>query len=194
MTRPALGLALVLALSPASLHAQLGEVHVGLLASYGTAGSYQAGGGLLAGVSAGRLVYLGVRWVYFAGDTEQRSDPQGQYDVTTRAQIFAADLGLQYPTGPVEIVAGVTIGATRYGQETDPLGSGGTAASTSGVATELLVAPNLSVQIRALGLLVIPEVMYPLSGAPDLRWPADRKGAVFALRLVVPFEVQRVRW
>jgi hypothetical protein len=193
VTRRALGATLALALCPAALHAQLGEVHLGALVSYGAAASYRIGGGLIAGLSAGRLVYIGARYVYYAGDTQGRADGQGSYDVTTRAQIFAADVGLQFPAGAFEIVGGLTIGATRYGQLTNPLGTGGTETSTTTGGTEFLIAPNLSVQIRALGLLVIPEVMYLLSGSPDLRWPVDYKGPTFGIRLVVPWEVDRIR-
>jgi hypothetical protein len=89
---------------------------------------------------------------------------------------------------------GVTIGATRYGQESQAVGTRSSSPSTARVATEFLVAPNFSVQIRALGLLLIPEVMYALGGAPDLRWPASHRGPVFSFRIIVPIEVDRIRW
>lgn len=177
---------------PALLAAQLGEVHLGALASYGTASSYGVGAGLIGGISAGRLVYVGARWVYYAGGTERGSDSTGTYDVRTQAQIFAADLGLQYPLGAVEIVGGVTIGATRFGQHSSPVTRGATA-FTAKVATEFLIAPNVSLQIRVGRLLLIPEVMYSLGGAPDLEWSAAHQGPLFAVRIVVPLEVDRIR-
>ena len=185
-------LALGQALLPASLTAQLGEVHLGVLAGYGTAGAYGPGAGVIVGVAAGRLAYVGARWTYFFGDTGTQSDTSGTFTVEDRVQMFAADLGLQYPAGPVEIVAGLTIGAIRLAQRATPVAPG-TGATTAEVGVEFLAAPNVSVQLRALGLLVIPEVMYTFTGAPDLRWPVDRRGPVFSLRVVLPFEVQRIR-
>ena len=184
--------AVSVALLPTCLTAQLGEVHLGMLAGYGTAGAYGAGAGLIVGVAAGRLAYVGVRWTYFFGDTRTHSGTGGTVTVEDRAQVFAADVGLQYPAGPTEIVAGVTIGAIRLAQQVTPVPSGTGAASTE-VAVEFLAAPNVSVQLRALGLLVIPEVMYTFTGAPDFRWPVDRRGPVFSVRVVLPFEVQRIR-
>ena len=184
--------ALGLSLLPAYLTAQLGEVHVGMLAGYGTAGAYGPGAGLIVGVAAGRLAYVGVRWTYFFGDTWTQSDTSGTFTVEDRAQVFAADLGLQYPAGPTEIVAGVTIGAIRFAQHATPLPPG-TGAGGTQVKAEFLAAPNVSVQLRALGLLVIPEVMYTFAGAPDFTWPVQRRGPVFSVRVVVPFEVQRIR-
>jgi len=193
MSRRLLAAALQLALWPATLAAQLGEVHLGAIASYGTASSFQTGVGLIGGVSAGRLAYVGARWVYYMGGSEQRTDSAGSYDVRTRAQVFAADIGMQYPLGAVELVAGVTIGATRFGQQTAPAGVQAKATSTAAsVATEFLIAPNFSVQVRVWRLLLIPEVMYSLSGSPDLRWPAGHRGALFGLRLIVPLEVARI--
>jgi hypothetical protein len=179
---------------PAVLMAQLGEVHLGALASYGTSGSHQAGAGLIGGVSAGRFIYVGARWQYFGGSSKEQSDSTGTYDVSTQAQIFAADVGLQYPAGKVELVMGVTIGATRYGQESKAVGTRSANSSTARVATEFLVAPNFSVQFRALDLLFIPEVTYAFGGSPDLHWPAEHKGLVFGVRIVVPIEVYRIRW
>lgn len=194
MTRRFLGALLPVALLPATLAAQLGEIHLGALATYGPGSSYHAGGGLLGGISAGRLVYVGARWAYYGGSTRQQVDSTGTYDISTRAQIFAADLGLQYPAGRVELVAGVTLGATRFGQRSSPVGSRSATASTAArVATEFLVAPNFSVQFRAPGLLLIPELMYAFGGSPDLRWAAAHRGPVFSFRIVVPIEVDRIR-
>ena len=179
-------------LLPTCLTAQLGEVHVGMLTGYGTAGAYGPGAGLIVGVAAGRLAYVGGRWTYFLGDTGTQSDTGGTFAVEDRAQVFAVDVGVQYPAGPTELVAGMTIGAIRLAQHATPVPTGTGAASTE-VAVEFLAAPNVSVQLRALGLLVIPEVMYTFTGAPDFRWPVDRRGPVFSVRVVVPFEVQRIR-
>ena len=116
------------------------------------------------GISAGRLVYVGFRYVYFNGSTQRRSDDHGSYDVTTRAQLIAADVGVQYPAGAVDLVAGVTIGAARYHQESISLETAPSEFGSAIVGTEFLIAPNFSVQFRVLHLLVIPEVMYHLAG------------------------------
>ena len=96
---------------------------------------------------------------------------------------FAADVGLQYPAGKVELVMGVTIGATRYGQDSKAVGTRSASASTARVATEFLVAPNFSVQIRTLTAAVgIAAGIYPARRAASLssgmrapRWPAQNR-------------------
>lgn len=181
------------ALWHSDLAAQLGEVHLGGLVSYGSGNAYQWGAGLIGGVSAGRLAYVGARWVYYTGDSVVESDGLGTFAVDNRVDIYAADVGLQYPLGPVEIVGGVTIGAVRFSQQSEPITGQGTGPAESDVATEFLLAPSLSVQVRVLRLLVIPEIMYPVSGSPDLQWPVDHRGPVFSVRLVVPIEVDRIR-
>ena len=193
MIRACAVVVLAQALWPADLAAQLGEVHLGGLVSYGSGNAYQAGAGLIGGISAGRVVYVGARWVYYTGDSGEESNGFGTFTVEDRVDLYAADVGAQYPAGPVEIVAGITIGAVRFSQQSQPIPGQGTGAAESAVATEFYLAPSLSVQVRVLQLLLIPEIMYPLSGSPDLAWPVDHKGPVFSVRLVVPIEVDRIR-
>jgi hypothetical protein len=182
-----------LALGQSDLAAQLGEVHLGGLVSYGSGGAYQGGAGLIGGISAGRLVYVGARWVYYTGDSGVETDGFGTFSVEDRVDVFAADVGLQYPFGPVELVGGVTVGALRFSQHTAPITGEGIEPAGAEVATEFLFAPNFSAQIRMLRLLIIPEVMLPLSGSPDLPWPVDYQGPVISVRVVVPIEVDRIR-
>jgi len=188
------GVAVVLgqALLPSDLAAQLGEAQFGAIASYGTGSAWHGGAGLIAGVGAGRLIYVGARWVYYFGSSAVQTDPAGggSFEVRDRAQIFAADVGLQYPVGAAEVVAGVTIGAVRFSQQSEPTG-GGTPQSAARV--EFLFAPNFSAQLRVSRFLLIPEFVYSFAGSPDLRWPVDHQGPIFSLRVVLPFEVQRIR-
>jgi hypothetical protein len=188
------GVAVVLgqALLPSDLAAQLGEAQFGAIASYGTGSAWHGGAGLIAGVGAGRLIYVGARWVYYFGSSAVQTDPGGggTFEVRDRAQIFAADVGLQYPVGAAEVVAGVTIGAVRFSQQSEPTG-GGTPQSSARV--EFLFAPNFSAQLRVSRFLLIPEFVYSFAGSPDMRWPVDHQGPILSLRVVIPFEVQRIR-
>ena len=194
MSRWSVAVALGQALLPVDLAAQLGEVHLGAIIGYGTSSAYEGGAGLIVGVAAGRLVYAGARWVYYFGSSGTQTDTGGTFLVRDRAQIFAVDVGLQYPAGPAELVGGVTIGAVRFAQRAEPMPQGaGGAIPQSTARAEFLLAPNFSVQLRVLRFVVVPEVMYSLSGSPDVRWPVDHQGPVFSVRVVMPFEVQRIR-
>src|SRR5204863_2919218 len=92
-----IAVALAQALLPADLAAQLGEAQFGAIASYGTSSAWHGGAGLIAGVGAGRLIYVGARWVYYFGSSAAQTDTGGTFQVRDRAQIFAADVGLPYP-------------------------------------------------------------------------------------------------
>jgi hypothetical protein len=192
VSRWGVAVALAQALLPAGLAAQLGEAQYGVIASYGTSSAWQGGAGLIVGVGAGRLIYIGARWVYYAGSSAVQTDTGGTFEVRDRAQTFAADVGLQYPVGPAEVVAGVTIGAVRFAQRAEPV-SPGTGAPQSSTRVEFLMAPNLSVQLRVSRFLLIPEFVYSFAVSPDLRWPVDHKGPLLSVRVVMPFEVQRIR-
>lgn len=169
----------VVALPCASpLTGQIGELHFGVVASHGTPGAYGPGVGLVAGVAPGRLVYVGARWSYQFGST------QGQ--VRTRVQSFAADLGVQIPAGPVEIVPSLSLGALRYAQR---------AAGSTTHSVEFLAAPGLSVEIPVAHIALIPELQVYFAGKPDnLAVPVTHRGLLTSLRLVVPIEVSRFRW
>lgn len=192
MSRWGVAVALGQVLLPATLVAQVGEAQFGGIASYGTGSAWHGGAGLIAGVGAGRLIYVGARWIYYFGSSAVQTDTGGTFEVRDRAQIFAADVGLQYPVGPAELVAGVTIGAVRFGQRAEPV-SPGTGAPQSASGVEFLLAPNLSAQLRVSRFLLIPEFVYSFAGSPDLRWAVDTKGPLLSLRVVMPFEVQRIR-
>jgi len=49
--------------APTALSAQLGELQVGVIGSYGMRDPYRGGGGLVLGVAPGRLVYGGLPWI-----------------------------------------------------------------------------------------------------------------------------------
>jgi len=121
--RRLLAIFLLAGLPPASAEAQLGEAHFGAIGSYGTGDAYRWGGGLTASYQPGRLAYVGLRWIYYGGSTAQVGDSAGSYQVTTRAQLFGADMGLEYPLGSVEMVGGLTLGAMRFWQGTTPMTS-----------------------------------------------------------------------
>lgn len=183
----------VTALLPASAEAQLGEAHLGAIGSYGTGDAYRWGGGLTASYQPGRLAYVGLRWIYYGGSTTEVGDSTGSYEVSTKAQLFGVDLGLEYPLGGVEVVGGLTLGAMRFWQGTTPVTTR-SATAVSTVATEFVVAPTLRVEIRAGPLMLIPEVGYYFAGSPDLRWPVGNEGWVTSLLVVIPIETRRIRY
>jgi hypothetical protein len=153
-------------------------LHLGVVASHGTPRAFGPGAGLVVGIAPGRLVYVGVRWSYQFGST--------QAQVRTRVQSFTADLGVQIPAGPVEVVPSLSLGALRYAQR-------GAGSPTHSV--EFLAAPGLSVEIPVARVALIPEVQFYLAGKPsNLSVPVTHRGLLTSLRLVVPIEVSRFRW
>jgi hypothetical protein len=174
------------------VRAQLGEVQVGGLLSYGLGDAYGPGAGIVLGVAAGRITYIGVRWTYYTGSEIRVVSPLTQIDVTNRVQLFAFDLGVQVPVGAFEVVPGVSLGAARFGQRARPAGAGGPEAPSIG-GTEFFVAPGVSIAGRVAGLVLIPEVQYSIAGDPEMPRPVTHRGLTASLRVVVPFEVGRVR-
>ena len=161
-----------------SLTGQIGELHLGVVASHATPGAFGPGAGLVVGIAPGRLVYVGARWSYQFGST--------QAQVRTRVQSFAADLGVQIPAGSVEIVPSLSLGALRYAQR---------AAGSTTHSVEFLAAPGLAVEIPVARIALIPELQFYLAGKPDnLLVAVTHRGLLTSLRLVVPIEVSRFRW
>lgn len=186
---PLAAVLLAAAAAAAPAHAQLGEVQLGVVASYGAAKAHGPGAGLVFGVAAGRLAYVGVRWSTFDGSTQAVTTPAAA--VRTRVQVFAAEVGLQFPAGRLEVIPRVAVGLARFTQRSDYPGV--FPADTTAHASELLVSPGLSVQMYLAGLALIPQLEYCLSGNPDLRWPVQHHGLQVSLRVVVPIEVRRIR-
>lgn len=158
------------------VQAQLGELQVGVVASYGAGEAYGPGGGVVLGVATGRLAYVGLRWTYHAGTTK--------LNVTNRVQAFAVDLGVVIPVGQLDVVPGVGLGAARFAQ-----GAGGAWVHK----TEFLATPGVAVEVHAGRVALIPELQYSLAGDPELARPARHRGLVASLRLVIPIEVRRIR-
>ena len=181
-------LIVLLAGLPSSAHAQLGEVHLGPVVSYGGAAPYGVGAGLALGVAAGRLAYVGLRWTYQTGTTQRVTTLPTTVEIRSRVQLFTADLGIQIPVGAFEVTPGGALGVAWFAQRV-----GGPQAGSEH-ATELVGGPSLSVQVHAVGLVLIPELQYQWAGNPELPWPVTRHGPVASVRVVVPFEVDRIRY
>jgi hypothetical protein len=159
------------------LAGQIGELHLGVVASYGTPETYGPGAGLVLGIAPGRLVYVGARWSYQAGSTKLQ--------VRNRVQAFAVDLGVQIPAGALEVVPSMSLGALRFAQRV---------AGITMHATEFLAAPGVSVEIPVARVALIPELQFYLAGNPDLPRPVSHRGLLASVRLVVPIEVSRFKW
>ncbi len=156
---------------------QIGELHLGVVASYGTPETYGPGAGLVVGVAPGRLVYVGLRWSYQAGATKLQ--------VRNRVQTFAVDLGVQIPAGALEVVPSMSLGALRFAQR---------AAGASMHSTEFFAAPGLAVEIPVARVALIPEIQVYLAGSPAVLRPVTHRGVLASMRLVVPIEISRFRW
>jgi len=61
----------VLLCAASPLPAQLAEVQIGVVASYGFRRSVQTRGGLVLGIAPGRLTYAGLRWTYYPGPLDK---------------------------------------------------------------------------------------------------------------------------
>lgn len=177
----------LLACFPKAAYPQLGEVQVGPVVSIGGEASYRLGAGLALGVAAGRLVYVGLRWSYQAGSTQQLTAPETTVEVRSRVQLFTADLAVQIPAGALEIMPGATLGVAWFAQHV------GGAAARSFRTAKFTAGPSLSVQAHMAGLVFVPEIKYLWAGDPELPWPIAHQGPVASLRLVIPFEVDRIR-
>lgn len=176
-----LGCSLVVA-PPA--YAQLGELQVGAFGGYGTGEAFGPGAGLVLGVAPGRLAYVGLRWTYYVGHTELRGATLTE--VRTRTQVVAVDLGIQIPTGTLEIVPRVSIGWSQFTQRARQ-------PDASGSSSEFLAAPGVAVEMHVGRIALIPEIQYYLAGSPNLPWRVDHRAVVASVRLVFLTEIRRIR-
>lgn len=185
-------LASLLCVVPTVLVAQLGELQVGVVASYGTSGPYREGAGLVLGVAPGRIVYVGFRWIYYRGTTtaEFAPPPAGPADVLNRAQVFATDLDVQIPAagGAIEIRPTIGLGMVRFAQRGRPA-----AGEISAHSREFFAAPGLAVQFSVGRVAVIPQMQYYFTGHSELTWPVRNKGLAVSVRLVFLSEIRRIR-
>lgn len=182
----ACGLLVVGLLPPSMAWAQLGEVQVGALASVGARAVHGTGAGLVLGIAAGRIIYVGGRWTYQFGRAGGADAQEGTTAPTSRVQLFGVDGGILLPAGPFELVPGVSFGAAWFAQRAAGV-------SSHQRAWEFFVAPSLAVHARLAGLVFIPEFQHVLTGNPNLPEPVARRGPLFVLRLVLPIEVGRIR-
>ncbi len=169
--------------APSALSAQLGELQVGAIASYGMRDPYRGGGGLVLGVAPGRLVYVGLRWIYYGGATTSAG-------VRNRAQVFATDFDVQVPLrgGLLELRPSMGIGMVQFAQH-----SGAPPGTVSEYSKEFFAAPGVALQLSAHRVAVIPELQYYFTGHSELTWPIHNKGLAFSVRLVFLSEIRRIR-
>jgi len=184
-------------MAPTSAHAQLGEFHLGVIAGYGTPDAYRAGAGVSIAIVPGRLAFLGLRYVYHWGTTVPLPTDPG-YNVRNTSATLAADLGVQLPVGPAELVIGGSLGTVKFQQESIYLAAPGNP-PTEMVAWEFLAAPSVAVYFRVGPILIAPEFQWGLAGDPgfDKRDPQGQhvsiRGPLFYMRFVLPFEIDRIR-
>jgi len=183
-----------LAIVPSPAPAQIGVLQFGGVGSYGTGEPFGAGGSLVAGVAAGRIAYIGLRWTYHTGSTQLLGPAASPTEVTTRGQVFAMDLGVQIPVGRLEVVPSLSVGFVRFRQRARAPAAGGGSTVTAEHETEFLAAPGVSVSMPVGPLALIPELQYNFAGSPsNLPWRVPHRGLLASLRLVITFEVGRIR-
>jgi len=180
------------AVTPTALVGQLGELQVGAIASYGMRSPYRAGAGLVLGVAPGRLVYVGLRWIYYGGATTAESGPPSgtPTDVTNRAQVFATDLDVQIPisAGRLELRPTIGLGMVQFAQRGHPV-----TGDALGYSKEFFAAPGVALQLSTGRIAVIPEIQYYFTGHSELSWPIHNKGLAASVRLVFLSEIRRIR-
>ena len=184
--------ALSVVASPAP--AQIGVLQFGGGGGYGTGEPFGAGGSLVAGVAAGRIAYTGLRWTYHTGSTKLHGPASPPTEVRTRSQVFVMDLGVQIPVGKLEVVPGLGVGFVRFAQRVSAPAAGGGSTVTAKHEIEFLAAPGVSVSVPAGPMALIPELRYTFAGSPsNLPWRVPHRGLVASLRLMITFEVGRIR-
>ena len=184
-----LSLLLVIAASGRALWGQLGELQAGVIGSYGTRDPYRGGAGLVFGVAPGRLVYTGLRWIYYGGATISSGPAATPTNVRNRAQEFATDLGVEIPvTGGVDALPMVSLGVVQFAQRGYP-----TTGPVAGHSKEFFAAPGLAMEVSVGRIAVIPEVQYYFTGDTELTWPVHNRGLAVSVRLVFLAEVRRIR-
>ncbi len=180
---------LVIAASGRALWGQLGELQAGVIGSYGTHDPYREGAGLVFGVAPGRLVYVGLRWIYYAGATISSGPAATPTNVRNRAQVFATDLGVEIPvTGGLDALPMVSLGVVQFAQRENP-----TTGPVAGHSKEFFAAPGLAMEVSVGHIAVIPEVQYYLTGHTELTWPVHNRGLAASVRLVFLAEIRRIR-
>lgn len=192
LMRGGCALLIAITLGVSNARAQIGEVQLGGFVNYGIPDAFGPGAGIVTGVAAGRLAYVGVHWSYQRGSSHARSVQADPVDITNRVQVFAFDLGVLVPVHAFELVPGASLGITRLTQIMN--GSGALAArSATAHATEFFVAPSCALHVHTAGLVLIPEMQVYLGGRSDLAFAPSARGLVSSLRIVVPIEVGRIR-
>jgi hypothetical protein len=201
--RRAIFATLALLLRTSIAGAQLGELQFGVLAGYAEKESHHAGVGLTFAVVPGRVTYLGLRYVHYAGGTVRREDVKTgtDYNVETRARLIAADLGFQFPVGRFELVLGSSLGVTAFRQEVRQVMGTTLGSPHVGDAWEFTAAPGATLFIRAGRFLIAPEFQWMFAGSPDIEYIelgmftpyVASSGPHLSLRFVVPFEIDRIR-
>ena len=181
-----------LLLPPSALVAQLWEVHVGGVAGYGTAAALGTGTGALVGLAPGRLAYAGLRWTRYAGSTTLVGAAPTQTEVRSRAQVYTVDLSLMIPAGALEVLPGVGFGAASFRQDSRPGGAASTPWQTTS-ATEFFASPGVAAKVSLGRFALIPEVQYSLATQPRLSYPAPHNGLLASVRVVMTFEIDRIR-
>jgi hypothetical protein len=172
--------------------AQLWEVHLGAVASYGTREQFGPGVGAVLGVAPGRFAYAALRYVTYAGSTRQAGAAPTQTDVRDGTQTFTVDLALMFPAGHVDIMPGIAFGAAKFTQSTRPSGSG--SAWQSSTATEFMAAPGIAAEFHvARQVALIPELQYRLAHVPALPYSIQPNGVIASVRVVLAFEISRIR-
>lgn len=171
--------------------AQLWEIQLGGVGTYGSDGSRGFGAGPVIGVAPGRLAYAGLRWTYYAGSTSTQGVAPSATEVRDQMQSLALDLALVIPKGGVDIMPGFGIGGARYVQDARASGSG--AAWTTATTTEVFFTPGVAVQIPIGNFALIPEIQYCIGPHPRVPYPVEHQGLLLSVRAVITFETDRIR-
>jgi len=86
---------------------------------------------------------------------------------------------------------GIGFGGVHFNQNTRPSGSG--SAWLPNTATEFLVTPGISAEVHLGKVALIPELQYGLAHIPALAYSVQPNGLLASVRVVLAFEIDRIR-
>lgn len=164
---------------PGPAEAQYAQVHLGAVGSYGTASAFQEGLGVTGGFLVGRVVYVGARYVRYFGSTTAGDRTTVEDDTRT----LTGELGIQIPVGPVEVLAGMGVGAASFGR------TGVAPPSDQVTGTTFLFAPSVMARVSVWKLIVGLEGQWLSAAPPAFDEDVVSDALAMSLRVIVPINV-----
>ena len=167
-----------LTLAAADAAAQTAELQLGALGGYGIQEPYRGGVGGSLGLLTFRLIYIGGSFTHYFGATVDEGQPGSGADV--RTNILTADIGINAPIGPFEVLFSSSIGSARFSIKPE-------GADERSPDRELVFAPGVTLLLPVSRRIYLAgDVSYYFVGTPEVVEIKTNSLAVGA-RFVVAF-------